>query len=35
MTGAVRPWAGKWAKLVEESQKDKAGGNPVISTFIA
>jgi hypothetical protein len=34
MTGAVRPWAGKWAKLAEESQKDKTGVNPAMLTFI-
>ena len=30
-----RPWAGKWAKLAEESPKDKIGGNPEMLTFIS
>jgi hypothetical protein len=35
MTEAVRPWAGNWAKLAEEAQRDKTGGNPAMLTFIA
>ncbi|KAF8847697.1 hypothetical protein BDZ45DRAFT_811387 [Acephala macrosclerotiorum] len=35
MTEAVRPWAGNWAKLAEEAQREKTGGNPAMLTFVA
>jgi hypothetical protein len=35
MTEAVRPWAGNWAKLAEEAQRDKVGRNPAMLTFVA
>jgi hypothetical protein len=35
MTEAVRPWADNWVKLTEELQKEKAGGDPAMLTFVA
>lgn len=35
MTEVVCPWADKWAKVAEEAQRDKTGGNPAMLAFVA